>query len=236
MYDRRRARPRSFRRRLLNLFIYFGFVTISVLLILNFQIYPYVASIAEAAATNSVTETINNAVYEQLSKDNLTYSDLVKITYDGNGKVSSVETDIGKLNNARSSLLLSVLRDLRNNDIMNVDIPLGNIMGGELLSGRGPLVNFKMLLAQGLHCTVDNQFLEAGINQTVHRMMLNLTVNVDLLVPTEKVTLTLTNTYCIAETIIVGEVPNAYTEINRLLDDIDEKAIDDLYDYGASVQ
>lgn len=234
MKQSKRTGLRKFRKRLLHFLVYLGFVAVSLLLILNFQIFPYAASVAEAAAVNAVNEIINNAVYDQLASDDLSYSDFVKLTYDANGKVASVETNIPRLTGARTSLLRSVLGRLRNSDIMSVDIPLGTILGGELFSGRGPMVNIRLLLAQGLQCTVDNQFIEAGINQTLHRMMLNITINIRLLVPTERKTITLTNAYCIAETIIVGEVPEAYTKINRLLDDIDETSIDDLYDFGAS--
>ncbi|NLK38790.1 MAG: sporulation protein YunB [Clostridiales bacterium] len=232
----KKTRFSSFRKRLINFLVYLGFVAVSLLLILNFQIFPYAAAAAEAVAVNSINEIINNAIYEQLASDNLSYSDFVKLSYDVNGKVSSIETNIGQLTNARVSLLKSVLVKLQDNDIMSVEIPLGTILGGELFSGRGPMINIKLLLAQGLQCTVDNQFLEAGINQTLHRMMLNITIKIKLMVPTEKKTVTLSNAYCIAETIIVGDVPEAYTKINRLLDDIDETTIDDLYDFGASTK
>lgn len=224
----------AFRKRLVHFIVYLGFVTLSLVLILNFQIFPYAAAAAEAVAVNAVNEIIADTIYEQLAADRLTYGDFIRLTYDTNGKVASLETDIPRLTAARTALLRSVLGKLQDNDIMSVDIPLGTIVGGELFSGRGPMVNIRLLLAQGLQCTVDSQFIEAGINQTLHRMMLNLTVNIRLLVPTEKKTITLSNAYCIAETVIVGEVPEAYTKINRLLDDIDETSIDDLYDFGAS--
>ena len=121
----------------------------------------------------------------------------------------------------------------RNESLMCVSVPIGSVSGIELLSGRGPTLDVNLVLAHGLSAYIGSEFYEAGINQTLHRVTVNIDVEIKLLTPTHTSIVSVQSSYHIAETVIVGEVPDAYTKIDRLTDDVTEEEIDDIYDFGA---
>lgn len=212
---------------------FFLFVCLAFFLIFNFQLYPGIAALAHAAAVNRVQGIIATAFSSTVAENAELYEGLVSIGYRADGIVSSLSCHTARLNAARNQLLLSVLAALRESDCITVSIPLGNLFGAEILSGRGPRMEVRVLLAEGATAHMDSQFTTEGINQTLHRVLFSLSVHLTVMTPTRPVTATVTQSYPVSETVIVGEVPDAYTQISRLTDDVTEEDIDDMNDFGA---
>jgi len=105
-----------------------------------------------------------------------------------------------------------------------------------LLGGKGPDVRVKLAVSQKITCAVRGDFTESGINQTLHRVFLRVTVEVCALLPGAVQTFSVPTDVCVAETVIIGKVPEAYTRIDRFASDVTETEIDDISDYGAQGQ
>ena len=116
---------------------------------------------------------------------------------------------------------------------MTLDIPLGNLAGGMLLTGRGFPVRIKLVPIGDVSGEIYSEFSETGINQTLHRIYLRVRVSMNMIVASDTVRLELADDILVAETVIVGRVPDAYTAINRF--EIDENEENDLNDYAAQI-
>jgi sporulation protein YunB len=228
---RRRAGRGALRRPLAFLL----FLSIFLLLIFKLQLYPAVAALARSAAANRAESIMAAAFCEAVAGDGTLCEDLVSISYRADGGVASLSFHPQRLNAARNGLLLAVLSALREVGAVTVSIPLGNLLFGELLSGRGPGIEVRVLLAEGAHAHMESEFLSAGINQTLYRVLFSVTVNITVMTPTRPVEMTVSQTYAVSETVIVGDVPDAFTQISRLTDDVNEEDIDDLNDFGAHI-
>jgi hypothetical protein len=118
---------------------------------------------------------------------------------------------------------------------IEVSLPIGNLLGGEAFSGRGPEIPIRILLAPGARAHMESDFRTEGINQTLYRVLFSVTVDLTILTPSRPIETRVTQTYCVSETLIVGEVPDALTQINRLTQDVSEEEIDDVNDFGAQL-
>ncbi len=227
---KRRPWPRVELGRLLGLALC---VALAFLLIFNLQLYPGVAALARAEASNRAAKIMTEAFSAALAAEGETYADLVAISYRADGVVSSLSLHMANLNATRNRLLLAVLAAMREDGALSVGIPLGNLFGGELFSGKGPTISVRVLLAQDARAHMESEFKSAGINQTLHRVLFTVGMTLTVMMPSKAIELSVEQRYPVAETIIVGEVPDAFTQINRLTDDVTEEDIDDVNDFGA---
>ena len=203
-------------------------------LIYNFQIVPSLIPLTVAQTTSDVTYEIQQIISECVSKGY--YNDIVSLKYNSDGNVVSLETDAGKIALLTSEITKSVISSVGEANKLTVSVPVGNLTGGAIFTGRGPNINIKLLISPKINCRIENEFYESGINQTLHRIVAVVETDVYALVPAKKQNIKVETKYCITETIIIGEVPDAYTKINRLDDELSESDIDDIYDFGATLQ
>ena len=128
--------------------------------------------------------------------------------------------------------MIAVLEQLEN-DVLSISLPLGSVIGGDLFAGAGPNLSVGVFVSRGASARIESEFTELAINQSLHRLLFCVEVDMTVMLPTRPKTLRVLLRFPIAETVIVGEVPDAYTEIRRLTDDITESEINDIYDFGA---
>lgn len=213
----------------------FAFVILLVfVLTLNLRIYPLIYSYAQANLQTTLTEKINSSVSRQLVENGSAFSNLVKITLKSDGSVSSMNINTAEVLTARALLVSDVLKNVKYYDKLCVKIPLGNVSGINFLSGRGPNINVYTNVANGFNAYFENDFIELGINQTLYRIVFTVCFDINVLLPSKIETVKIKQSFPIMSTVIVGDVPDAYTKISRLTDDITESEIDDIYDFGAS--
>ena len=230
-----RGRVRSRRAGAHRALVFLFCLSLAFLLIFNFQLYPGIAALAHAAAINRAQAIIATAFSQAIAENEALYEELVTIGYRSDGAVSYLSCHTQRLNAARNELLLSVLSAFRDGNYITVAIPLGNLFGGELFSGRGPNVYIRVLLAEGASAHMASEFTDRGINQTLHRVLFSITIHLTVMTPTRPTEAVVTQAYAVSETVIVGDVPDAYTQISRLTDDVTEEDIDDVNDFGAHV-
>ena len=221
-------------RSIIKLTVYLIFVSISIIVIYNFQIFPHASHMIRNETENKINYTVSSAIGNAARELNITYSDFVTITTDNNGRPVTLSVNSINANNLRTYLLCEAMKELKPLEKHTVNIPLGTVIGGELTSGKGPNVDVTLLVTDALQCDIETEFYEVGINQTLHSIKLTLTVKCSVLLPTRSFSFNVVTDCLLGETVLMGEVPEAYTRISRLTDSISEEEIDDIFDFGAS--
>ena len=196
-------------------FILAGVFLTVVISSLNRRIAPILTAMAVTNANNAVTETVNRAILDGIASEHISYGDMVTISTGTNGQITALTSDLEQANLLRAELLALVLEAVSALSEEDFSIPVGNLTDISLFSGRGPSVHMQVLSTGAASAAFEHEFTDAGINQTLHQIMLNINVTVQILLPGNTLELSVPTQVCVAETIIVGEVPGTYFEMER---------------------
>ena len=190
-------------------------VAASVIALLENKLRPVVAEIAAAQAQNNMTAVVENAVTADLAARQVSYADFVTIQRDEGGAITALTTDMARMNLLRSELTAAVLEALEGVDVSDVQVPLGSLFDLEPLWAKGPALKAKAMTVGTVRAEFDSQFTSAGVNQTLHRIWLEVDVPMTLLLPGGEVETALHTRLCVAETVIVGKVPDTYLQLGQ---------------------
>lgn len=159
--------------------------------------------------------SINDAIIETMSKSQIDYNDLVTLNYDDDNNVRSIETNSEYINRIKATLVNGVNCYLSEYAITTIEIPIGTFTGNDYLSGMGPKVDVEVQFGGCAVTDMISEFKSAGINQTCHRILVKVSVNIYVYEFGKHLTDTVECECCIAETVIVGTVPEAYVDFNK---------------------
>lgn len=159
-------------------------------------------------AKDTAIDTVNEAMLLMMSRGNYDYDYFVDLGVGTDGQVTSLNANMSRIN-AFSAALLDYVGQLDRKNIY-ISIPMGNLTGSSLLLGRGPEIEIQMIMLTSPHIQFRSELSAAGINQTEHRLLLDVVVDIDVLVPWGSVKTQATTEVLIAQTVIVGRVPNLY--------------------------
>ena len=195
----------------IKILIIVAFVSI-IAVLLDKQMRPLIKSVVFSQAQTVSTNVINQVVADELSRLDIDYSDIIDIQKDADGKILAVSTDMKKVNSLKSLMTLSIQDKISAMEVQKTKIPLGTFTGTEILNGRGPKIPIDVSMSGSVIMDFKSEFVSAGINQTKHK--LNLEVNSEVLafIPGYPVNTVVKTSILIAETIIVGEVPAVFAE------------------------
>ncbi len=224
----RRCGKRSWGRRILFLFL---LVFLTLLLVCRFSVYPYIEGALESESKKRLTALCAEKTAEIFSEGGYEYSDLIHLSYTNDGRVASATVNTVTLNLLRYKIAMAVLKELKDKTLC-VHVPLSNILGLIFLPAKTGGVNFDVQTAESLHAAFSSHFEERGINQTRHLITFDLSLEIYFLLPLRYRTMTLHVSTAAAETLIIGEVPDSFTDIDRLTDGEDELYVDDAVDFG----
>jgi len=194
-------------------FIFVALVCSVFILLLDARFRPAIRTVAQARAQNIAVSTVDNCVSNLLSQDYVNYESLVNITTDDTGKITSIQTDSVKINRLKASIALAVDEKIAQNSSKKISIPFGTVSGVDLLAGVGPNISVDVQMTGSTQADFTNTFISAGINQTQHRIMLTVTTKVYTFLAGNESFSQFSSEYCVAETIIVGEVPSVMAQI-----------------------
>jgi len=172
---------------------------------------PMIKMLAEAEVREYVLTAVNTAVRDELSEEGTKYESLVSLSRNDNGEVTSLVTDMAKINNLQAGVSSRVAKQVVNLVNTDLEIHLGDVTNNLILSGRGPRLPCRVQSVTSVDARALNEFGDAGINQTHHRITLSVTVEVYILMPGGVSSLAVTNDITVAESIIVGKVPGIYS-------------------------
>ena len=195
----------------------------------DLRLKPVVINAARSKARLFASDVISRSVDAAVSESTGSF---INVIYGEDG-ISAIETNVTGISRLRADSILNIRGEISDIDRMTLDIPLGNLAGGMLLTGRGIPVRIKLVPIGDVSGEIYSEFSETGINQTLHRIYLRVRVSMNMIVASDTVRLELADDILVAETVIVGKVPDAYTAINRF--EIDENEENDLNDYAAQL-
>ena len=169
-------------------------------------------SLAQAKARTLAVTALNETV-EEVVQEGVGYDTLVRVTKDEQGQVRLLQADTSAMNHlaARVSALAQEKLDRTENG--SVQVPLGSALGLTLFAGAGPKLRVQVLPVGAIAARFDTEFQAAGINQTRHRILLTMTATVKLVIPTGAKTVEASTQVAVAESIIVGEVPQSFVDV-----------------------
>lgn len=183
--------------------------------VLEARLRPMVVLAAQAQAQNAITAVAEETVVEDLAQRGVSYDDFVTIQRDSSGAITALTTDMAALNLLRAQLVERVLDALEGVGVLQLRIPLGSLLDLDVLWGLGPSLKVHAMAVGTADARFSSSFSEAGVNQTLHRIELELTVPMTLLLPGGPVETESVTRLCVAETVIVGRVPDAYLQMER---------------------
>lgn len=202
-------------RKRYRVYIVLGILLVLLILMLSFienRLSIGMEKIAEYRVKSIVTRAVSSAVDENFP-ENINYNDIVSISKAENGKITSIQTDVGKLNRIFAKVSLSVQDKLSELEKEKISIPLGAILGNRLFATEGPNINLGIIPYGNVETDFKSEFNSAGINQTKHRIYLLVRTEVGVGIPFIEKKTVVTTSLPVAETVIVGEVPGSYINV-----------------------
>lgn len=177
-------------------------------LLTDAKLRPAVLDIAAVEAKAVAEQKVNSAVEKAIFASKINYSDIVSVNYSSDKKITGITTDIVKMNLFKSEISKAVDKAFGKSEYTTVSVPLGSATGFTLLSGTGPYFKVKVGMSGATKTEFENVFEAAGVNQTQHSVMLNLETTVILTLSGKRITYNVATSFCVAQTVIVGSVPN----------------------------
>ena len=186
-------------------------VAIIVFILIGFivAVNPVIMDTVEIKAKSLATKAMNTAI-ENTIGGVLDYNDIIRISYDNYGNVSLIQANNVGINRLTKNLALNTedMIEKYGNDL--VYVPLGTFTGIPILVGRGPKIKLKMMPIGAVTCKFQSQFESAGINQTIHKIYVNIDSNIGIVLPLSSSKVNVVQQVLICETIVVGQVPEVY--------------------------
>ncbi len=184
-------------------------------LLTDAKLRPAVYDIAALEAKAAAEQLVGKGVEKALSDCEIDYSQIVAVNYSADKKITGITTDIVKMNLFKTEISRAVDRAFEKNGFVRVNVPLGSATGVTLFSGIGPDVKVKVGISGVTVTDFENVFEAAGVNQTQHSVMLNLETTVILNLSGKRITHTVKTSVCVAQTVIVGSVPEVMVAKNN---------------------
>lgn len=203
---------RAGKRRLLR--TVFTVVLLGVFLLLAFRnkYNDEIRALAQTQVKNSTSDLINDAIDRQIESGSIQYDRIVYFEKDLNGKITALKTNMSEVNRLKTDILNLVNDEILAMDTSDIGIPLGSLLLPELLSGKGPSIPVQILSIRNSDASFDSSFTEAGINQTLQQLTMHISVDVSVLVLGKAEHFTVSSQVVVAETIIVGQVPDTFLQ------------------------
>ncbi|MDR3551793.1 MAG: sporulation protein YunB [Clostridia bacterium] len=208
---------RGFRaRHRINSFTLWLLLILAVLLLLfavfNMQLLPVMKSLALNKASITAVAAMNNAVGKVLSEDGESIDDLVTFQKDDSGNITAVQSNPYTMNKLKYDVILETQKELGTLTESSLSIPLGTVLGGPVFTNRGPKLAVKLSPFGSITAEYSSVFSSAGINQTRLQIMLNVKTTVSAIIASCTAGTEISSSFCVAETVIVGSVPQTYLD------------------------
>ena len=197
-------------RKLLRIILVLLLLSGVLLVIFRSRYHGTIRSLAETQIRNSTSDLINDAIDKQIEIGNIQYDRIVYFEKDLNGRITALKTNMSEVNRLKTSILNIINDEILALDTDDLGIPLGSLFLPEILSGRGPGIPVHIISIRNSDAGFESRFTEAGINQTLQQLTMNVSVDVAILVLGRTESFTVSSQVVVAETIIVGQVPDTF--------------------------
>jgi len=195
---------------IITMFIIFN----SILYFFDKSILPAIVEIAETKMISEANKIINETSLEVYSSG-FNYSDIIQTEKDDRGNITIVRSDTVKLNYLASQLILQSNKKLEELEELGIEVPVGYMTNNSIIHNLGPKVKVKMEQIGSVESNYESVFESAGINQTRHKIYLNVKVKLKVIVPLNIKEVEVTSEIPVSETIIVGQIPTTAIDLNN---------------------
>ena len=178
------------------------------MIFLECRLKPVVSGFAEVNAKSMATEAINKSVMEILDETDISCEELETIKYSNTNRITSINSNTITANKLKSKITLRVQRNLSDINNRKINIPVGSIIGGELMQGRGFSIPLNVSVSGNINSDFVSEFEQGGINQTVHKLSVKVSADLTVRLPTGTAKTKVETSVLIGETVIVGDVPS----------------------------
>ena len=170
--------------------------------------------IAVSDAVDVVTKTVNDSINKVIGQGVYGFDYFVSLVKDENGDITAITSDMAHINSLSTEILNSVISSTENGTI-KVNIPVGNLSGLNLLMGKGPNVPVDIIMLTSSRVDFRNDIVSSGINQAKYQLILEVTIDIDVLVPWGTESASTVTEVIVADTVIVGKVPETYLNMEN---------------------
>ena len=200
-----------FRRLLRRVLIVFLVLTVAFV-VLRGKYRDVVRELAQTQVKNSTSDLTNDAIAKQIANGNIAYDRLVFFEKDLEGKITALKTNMSEVNRLKTDILNIINDEILALDASSIGIPIGSLFLPELLSGKGPAIPVHILSIRNSDAAFVSHFEQAGINQTLHKLTMLVSIDVSVLALAETTSFTMESEVVVAETVIVGDVPQTFLQ------------------------
>ncbi len=199
-------------KRLFRLVILLIVIAFVLFVFFRYRYRSAIRGLAETQVRNATSDLINDAIDKQIELDNIQYDRMVYFEKDLDGRITALKTNMSEVNRLKTAILNIINDEILALDSSDIGIPIGSLILPEFLSGRGPNIPVNILSIRNSDASFTSDFIEAGINQTLQQMNMHISVDVAVLVLGQTNYFTVSSQVVVAETIIVGQVPDTFLQ------------------------
>ena len=185
---------------------------LAVFLLLRDQYDRVIQSLARTQITNTTSDLTNDAIARQISEGDIRYDRIVYFEKDLEGRITAPKTNMSEVNRLKTDILNIINDEILALDTLDLGIPLGSLILPQFFSGKGPVIPVRILSIRNSDAVFASNFSQAGINQTIHQLTMVVSIDVAMLVLGKTGSFTVTSEVVVAETVIVGEVPQTFLQ------------------------
>ena len=171
-----------------------------------------IRDLSHTQVMNATSDLINDSIDTQIETGNIQYDRIVYFEKDLDGKITALKTNMSEVNRLKTDILNRINDEILAIDNSNLSIPIGSLVLPELFSGKGFGIPIQILAIRNSDATFRSHFSEAGINQTLQQLTMDISVDVSVLVLGKTESFTVSSQVVVAETVIVGQVPDTYLQ------------------------
>lgn len=197
------------------LLIFIGMFIFSYYYFTN-QVSPTLKALCDSRAKAIALKATNQAVMEKMER--VSYDKLVNTTTDNNGRIMGLNADVIKMNELAMEITTDIQQKLINISDTEIKVPMGKFMGLSVFSGYGPKITIKAIPTGNVSVDFKTEFKSEGINQTRHRIYLEIKTSVRMVAPFISDVVNFETNMTVAETVIIGDIPQTYYNLEGIED------------------
>lgn len=184
----------------------------ALLLMFRGRYQDVIRDLAKTQVMNTTSDLTNDAIAKQMADGVIQYDRIVYFEKDLDGKITALKTNMSEVNRLKTDILNIINDEILALDTSDIGIPMGSLFLPEVLSGKGPVIPVHILSIRNSDAVFTSDFSQAGINQTLHKLTMEVSVDVAVLVLARTESFTVNSEVVVAETVIVGDVPQTYLQ------------------------
>ena len=199
-------------KRMIRNVLFLTMVFCAVFIMLRGKYQTVIRELARTQVMNSTSDLTNDAIAKQMADGIIQYDRIVYFEKDLDGRITALKTNMSEINRLKTDILNIINDEILALDTADIGIPLGSLLLPEFFSGKGPAIPVHILSIRNSDAVFASEFSHAGINQTLHQLTMEVSVDVSVLVLAKTESFTVTSQVVVAETVIVGDVPQTYLQ------------------------